>query len=309
MGKSNQFYSKVLLFGEYSIISGSKGVTIPYSSFSGELQFQKAVSNNIYKDNELYAFYQYLAKLDDNKDLIFDFDLTSFKFDISQGIYFNSTIPQGYGVGSSGALCSALFQKYGKLKVNTEEKKNYILVLKKIFAQMESHFHGESSGIDPLISYLNGPILMNGTNDLEMISLPKYESGNGAIFILDTGRARRTEPLVNLYLEKLSTKDFSDKCNKEFIPITNRCVEHFLDGNMKDLMASFGNLSRFQFENLRAMVPNLFVDIWKYGMESGDYFLKFCGAGGGGFLLGITKDFKNTEIILNEYALMPIIRF
>ena len=36
-------------------------------------------------------------------------------------IIFDSNIPQGYGVGSSGALVAAIFEKYSFIKYNPEE--------------------------------------------------------------------------------------------------------------------------------------------------------------------------------------------
>ena len=37
--KTDIFYGKVLLFGEYSILFNSKGLTIPYTHFTGQLSF------------------------------------------------------------------------------------------------------------------------------------------------------------------------------------------------------------------------------------------------------------------------------
>lgn len=36
---SRIFYAKILLFGEYSILCDSMGLTIPYTHFRGELSF------------------------------------------------------------------------------------------------------------------------------------------------------------------------------------------------------------------------------------------------------------------------------
>jgi len=74
---------------------------------------------------------------------------------------------------------------------------------------MESHFHGSSSGVDPLISYLNSPLLIKNKNDVELISIPKFKKGSGGIFLLNTKRSRKTEPLVNLFLENRVMKVIS----------------------------------------------------------------------------------------------------
>lgn len=94
-----KFYSKVLLFGEYSVIQHSMGLCIPYTLFDGKLTFRR--DNTAVIDPELKAFSLFIKQLIDNNQLTYQFDITSFEFDISQGLYFDSTIPQGYGVGSS----------------------------------------------------------------------------------------------------------------------------------------------------------------------------------------------------------------
>ncbi|MDO9182138.1 MAG: mevalonate kinase, partial [Bacteriovorax sp.] len=196
MRPDKKFYSKIILFGEYSVIQNSMALLIPYSLFEGKLTFRR--DNTTVIDSELKAFSLYLKQLIDSGQLNFQFDQTSFEFDISQGLYFDSTIPQGYGVGSSGALVAAIFDRYEQESHSNLDIKR----LKTIFAQMESHFHGASSGVDPLISYLNSPILIKNKNEVGPVSIPKFKKGKSGIFLLNTKRSRKTEPLVNLFLEK-----------------------------------------------------------------------------------------------------------
>lgn len=298
MLNSKSFSAKILLFGEYSVIRKSNALAIPYSLFDGQLLFPKEKSRA--PDPELQAFSKYVKRLIEKDELGFDFDDRSFSFDISGGLLFDSSIPQGFGVGSSGALCAAVFDQYAKIPA---DKRRDVYFIKECLSKLESHFHGSSSGIDPLISYLNSPILIKGSHSFETVKIPEYKNGEGSLFLINTGRARRTEPLVNLFLEKCSSKDFTYLCDKVLAPITNRCIESFLTSNISSLFDQMRDLSIFQFEHFRPMIPNLFQDFWEEGIKSDKYYLKLCGAGGGGFILGITKDinsladeFKNTEI-------------
>lgn len=300
---SKSFFSKILLFGEYSVIRNSMALSIPYPLFEGKLTFRKDQSMNI--DSELRAFSQYLHKLIQEQKNIFQFDISSFEFDLAQGLYFDSTIPQGFGAGSSGALVAAIFDRYGQEEVSLLD----IRKLKQIFSQMESHFHGSSSGVDPLISYLNNPILIKNKNELGPVYLPKLNKGPGAIFLLNTRRSRKTEPLVNLFLEKCSNQHFADLCDHKLIPITNSCINNFLEGNLIELEKNFKALSHFQFEHFLPMIPKLFQDLWKKGLDSDQYYLKLCGAGGGGFLMGITRDFSKTRNLLDQYEIRPLMQF
>ena len=102
------FYAKILLFGEYGIIEDSQGLTLPYSFYKGTLKFSNLDSDFERKSNlslEKYAHYLLALELPSEYTL----DVQSLKKDISKGLFFDSNIPQGYGVGSSGALVASIF--------------------------------------------------------------------------------------------------------------------------------------------------------------------------------------------------------
>src|SRR5690606_22873693 len=160
--ENRAFYSKVLLFGEYSVIQHSMALCIPYPLFEGKLRFPREKNKNV--DAELKAFCQYLKKMPKSGGI----DTKSFEFDLGQGLFFHSTIPQGFGVGSSGALVAAVYDRYAKEKLPLNELSG----LKDLFAAMESHFHGSSSGVDPLISYLGRSLLIHGKKDYRAVEVP-----------------------------------------------------------------------------------------------------------------------------------------
>lgn len=295
------FNSKVLLFGEYSIIKESMALSIPYDVFGGSLDFKSDKSI----DPELRDLSKYLKKLDSRNELGFNFGMDAFEFDVGRGLYFDSSIPQGYGLGSSGALVAAIYSRYAKLD-NGEQQS--ISDLKKSFSLMESHFHGSSSGVDPLVSFINAPMLINGPEPVAQVSIPEYSVGEGAIFLLNTGRPRRTEPLVNLFLEKCNGAEFSKLCDDVLLPITNGCITSFLEGNESSLFEFFRQLSDFQSRHFTPMIPKLYQDLWKRGLDEGLFYLKLCGAGGGGFILGMTKDYEQTARVLGHYEIRPLLK-
>lgn len=302
MKESRSFVSKVLLFGEYSVIKQSHALAIPYPLFEGKLKFKR--SKTIVIESELKAFAQYLKKIQQTQDLR-GFDLSSFEFDIGQGLFFDSSIPQGFGVGSSGALCAALVDRY----TNIEDDVEQIDELKKFFSLIESHFHGASSGFDPLVSFLQRPILIGDQQKLSTVELPNYKEGKGCLFLLNTGRARRTEPLVNLFLEKCKSEEFNHLCQTHLLPITNHCISSFLNKDIPKLFETFNQLSEFQFQQMKEMIPTIFQDIWQTGLEGHQFYLKLCGAGGGGFLLGMTRDFESARKVLEGQEIRPLFYF
>ena len=184
--KGPLFYSKILLFGEYGIIKDSKGLSIPYNFYNGALKLSDNDTEEAKKSNtNLRKFAAYLEALQENNPELVKFDIEDLKADISSGMYFDSSIPQGYGVGSSGALVAAIYDKYAHDKITVLENltRDKLLKLKKIFGEMESFFHGKSSGLDPLNSYLSIPILINSKENIEPAGIPSQtENGTGAVF-------------------------------------------------------------------------------------------------------------------------------
>jgi len=302
------FCSKILLFGEYSIIKESMALSLPYPLFEGTLCFRGGgETRQIQIDPELKAFAQYLKNLKVKELLDNYLDVSSFEFDVEQGLYFNSTIPQGFGVGSSGALCAAIYQRYGNQVIDLSTQEG-IINLKEHFSLLESHFHGKSSGVDPLISYMRMPIIIKNKSTIGPVNINNaVKNDKGGLFLLNTGRPRRTEPLVNLFLEKCKSSTFNQLCDNVLLPITNGCIDSFLKGNFESLYEFFRELSDFQYRHFAPMIPKLFMDIWKDGLKSEDYYLKLCGAGGGGFILGMTKDFHNIQERLSQYQIRPLI--
>ena len=304
------FYSKILLFGEYGIIKNSKGLSIPYNFYKGGLKLGDLRIEIVKESNENLSIYRdYLLKID-NSIVLFDFN--KMNDDLSKGMYFDSTIPQGYGIGSSGALVAAFYDRYAENKITVLENlnKDKIIILKNIFSKMESHFHGKSSGLDPLNSYLSLPILIRSKNQIETTGIPFQSStGKGTVFLLDSGKSSETAPMVDIFFNSMKNKNYSKIIREDFIRITDSCVDNFLEGNFKSLFLDIRNLSKVVLDNFKPMIPKNFHNIWAKGIESNDYFLKLCGSGGGGYILGFSEDFKKAKSALKDYKLEVVYNF
>src|SRR5690606_11390485 len=118
-----------------------------YNSYKGSLKFNHKSKGKV-SNESIDRFAEYLEET-----FAEEFDMESLNADIARGMHFDSTIPQGYGVGSSGALVAAIYERYATNKIDISEgiSKESISKLKETFSKMESFFHGKSSGIDPLI--------------------------------------------------------------------------------------------------------------------------------------------------------------
>ena len=308
--KAPLFYSKILLFGEYGIIKNSKGLSIPYNSFKGGLKIGDINSKIVNQSNRsLQIFRDFLSNIDSS---IVVFDLKKMNKDLSNGMYFDSTIPQGYGVGSSGALVAAFYDRYAINKFTVLENltRDKILQLKSIFSSMESFFHGKSSGLDPLNSYLSLPILIHSKDQIETTGIPLQSSnGKGAVFLIDSGESSETAPMVDIFFKSMKNTNYSRVIREDFIRITDSCVDNFLAGDFKSLFFDIKNLSKVVLENFKPMIPQNFHKIWAKGIESNDYFLKLCGSGGGGYILGFSQDFEKAKSALKGYKLQVVYNF
>lgn len=307
--KGPLFYAKILLFGEYGIIKDSKGLAIPYNSYKGALKSVSNLTGEAKKSNEnLRRFYEYLSDLDTE---IVSFDLDSFKSDIDSGMYFDSSIPQGYGVGSSGALVASVYDQYANDKITVLENltRDKLLTLKEIFSLMESFFHRKSSGLDPLNSYLSLPILINSKTNIEPAGIPSQKEGKGAVFLLDSEQTGETEPMVSIFMNKMKNEGFRKMLNEEFVSYTDACIEDFLHGNVKSLFGNVKNLSKVVLANFKPMIPSSFHKVWENGIQTNDYYLKLCGSGGGGYILGFTEDYEKAKQSLKDYKLELVYRF
>ena len=311
--KGPLFYSKILLFGEYGIIRDSKGLSIPYNFYNGALKKDQNTSEDALKSNQnLNRFGAYLENLQNEQPDLVTFDLATLKSDVAQGMYFDSSIPQGYGVGSSGALVAAIYDKYAQDKITVLENltREKLLQLKNIFSQIESFFHGKSSGLDPLNSYLSIPILINSKDNIEATGIPTQSfDGKGAVFLLDSGIIGETAPMVNIFMENLKDKGFRAMLKNQFVKHTDACVENFLGGDIKSLFTNTKKLSKVVLNHFKPMIPEQFHGIWQKGIDTNDYYLKLCGSGGGGYILGFTQDLEKAKASLKDYKLEVVYQF
>ena len=308
--KGPLFYSKILLFGEYGIIKDSKGLSIPYSFYNGALKMDDNNTVDALKSNQnLKAFVSHLMQIDTE---VVAFDFEKLQADVESGMHFDSSIPQGYGVGSSGALVAAIYDKYAQNKITVLENltREKLLKLKLIFSEMESFFHGKSSGLDPLNSYLSIPILINSKDNIEATGIPSQKNeGKGAVFLLDSGITGETAPMVSIFMENMKQEGFRTMLKDHFIKHTDACGDDFLNGDIKSLFKNTKQLSKVVLNHFKPMIPNQFHELWKNGIETNEYYLKLCGSGGGGYILGFTENIEKAKNSLKDYKLEVVYNF
>jgi mevalonate kinase len=293
-----EYRGKILLFGEHIVVQGAQALAQPLLAFRGRWAFSLATALPTYS---LQDWLPYLYDLQSTAALGVRLDLVRFERDLREGLWFDSNIPLGYGAGSSGALCAALYDTYA---LNPPDKTDSRLfpAIKADLGKIESYFHGASSGADPLVSYLDQPLLFDGGQAIRPVSLPMPDP-RYTLFLLDTGHARKTGPLVQQFQAKMREPHFRDRVVAELIPATEEAIQCYIQGSWEALFEVWTLISHFQYRFMSEWILPGWQRAWLDSLAGPQQRLKICGAGGGGFILGITCDWSFTLAAFGEKAI------
>jgi len=299
MGMNRSYPAKLILFGEYTVINKSEAMAIPFRLFKGKWEFELENFAAAIKSREkLVEIHSYLDVNNFN-----NLDLHTFKTDISNGIWFSSNIPFGYGSGSSGALCAAIYDRYAI------DKTSDLILLREYLGRIESFFHGTSSGTDPLVSYLDKPIKISEDQSISILpELKDDKNPKTFVLVIDCGFSRESDKLVKHYLENCTDPLFMSELVEPIKKQVKICIKSILNRNT-ELIHSTKIISELQLRYMKNMIPNKIQTLWEEGVKSKKFSLKLCGAGGGGFMLAFCYDkdtlAKNFEGF-NTYKLISL---
>jgi mevalonate kinase len=227
-------------------------------------------------DERLQNWLSWLEKQDAEHELPWPIGLAGFRSFVEAGLRFQSEIPPGYGLGSSGALVAAFVDRWSKVIPESLDKRRHGLGL------LESYFHGNSSGLDPLVSLQKEAIHL--LPDGGVIESPNITVPDG-FFLVDTGLPRKTSPLVQQFRAKIEQSDYRNVLQQDLMPRVSQAITAIIGGgDTSDLKLAYQAISSFQATHFKEMIPAIVQDHW----SGQDYDLKLCGAGGGGFFLGFS---------------------
>ena len=285
------FSAKILLFGEYALLHNSMGLALPYPKYSGKLVVPAVGSISVPSQMQSNSIIKKLAiEISHHEALGSNEKTSNLLEDALLGMYFDSTIPTSYGVGSSGALVAAIYDRYYYPTPTVQITDNQKLTqIKHDLAQLESFFHGKSSGTDPLVSYLNTPLILNSPNNHFKFQLPSSLK----VFLIDTGKKSLTKDFVQLFDDKL---DKNPQLLKTLIKKNNDSINTILEDNPNcfDVINDFCD---FEYEFLSEMFYYTNTLSKLREKHKLNLAIKLCGSGGGGFLLGFAKNeaYKDIE--------------
>ncbi|MBO7082268.1 MAG: hypothetical protein J6W30_00275 [Bacteroidales bacterium] len=288
------FHSKTILFGEYSMIFDSTALMVPMTKFSAHLRFASHMlaQGSAASNASIQRFADYLQDQPDLKDVI---DLQMLNYDLYNGLFLDSDVPSGYGLGSSGTLVAAIYDSYAKQKTDD------LLQLKTLFGKMESCFHGSSSGIDPLQCYLGKPFRI--TPQAVTLLPDDFIPADIHVFLVDTGIKSNTKPLVQHFRKKCEDPKFLNDFKTTYVPCVSACIDNLIEGKTEAFFSSLRQLTDGQLRFLRPMITDNTIDLF---LEKPDFHfgVKISGSGGGGYVLGFTDDVEQTKQFLEGYDLI-----
>jgi mevalonate kinase len=260
---SRIFSSKILLFGEYLVLQGGHSLSFPFKSFTLKRSLDYFPKNKYF----FQKIVEYIAQNERLRNRI----TPAFEEQVNKGLHFESNIPVGYGLGSSGALVAAIYEDF------FIDKSIDIAELKTDLAELESFFHTKSSGIDPLTSYLDKGILSSQDkievlNDLEL----------GKFTLYDSGKKRSAKDAIHHFNELKQDNHFNIDLAR-LTEISNKMISKYLLS--EDIQSEMFDYSQQQFITFKDFIPENVAQEWQKGLNTGEFYMKLCGAGMGGMYL------------------------
>ena len=290
----DRYYSKVILFGEYSMIFDATALMIPLKRFSAQWQFPQSRNKaaSLPSNQSLKRFCQYLSE---NEELSNLFDFQTLRKDLEEGLFLASNVPSSYGLGSSGTLVAAVYDRYAI------QKSDDYLQLKTLFGKMESHFHGSSSGIDPLQCYLGQPFKIT-PEGVELLT-DDFLKKDIHICLIDTKIKSNTKPLVEHFKAQREDPEFLNRFQSEYVPSVTSCINSMIEGDKELFFKSLNQLTKGQLQFLRPMITDNTLDLFTTDFDF-NFGVKISGSGGGGYVLGFTDNMEKATDLLKDFEVI-----
>jgi len=305
MNLEKKYYAKLMLAGEYGVISGSEALTVPLKIFSAKLTSttEKRSPGNeeiTASVNSIRNLVTYINALPRNSFYATP-DTEAIEGLLKKGYYIESDIPEGYGIGSSGAVSALIYDQFFSSgeKLSMQQQKRDL-------ATLESCFHGKSSGVDAMTCYTGQALHFMPGDTIRQVETDSLDPGQGyRFFLVDSGAVFDTGPLVGHYLHQLNDPEFSKIIHEDYFPLISKFIQAVTGSPGTDPALIFRAISDLQWNHFRKMIPEQMEDAWINGQVSNAYYLKLNGSGGG-FMLGIAHgdSTETVEQMLSDFKVI-----
>jgi len=288
------------VLGEHTVLFGSQAYAVPLHTFEAEL---------VSKEDALATEVDFKAWYRDaqNRRVAQRLDLSRWMLE-SPHLAVRSNIPQGMGLGSSGALTALVYERYRIDKVTSSLRE-----IQTDLAELESFFHGKSSGLDPYVSFMQKAVVRGEDGSLSLpvydTCMPHFCEGDGWCLI-DSGQQRRGSDAIRAVQSRADDEKWNVEALQPMIALVNELVAGLNTTNSSithsSLSAKLMELSALQFQHLDFLIPAPIAKLWQVLAKAEQGYLKLCGAGGGGYFLCYApqvEDLRSTLLSLNAEVL------
>lgn len=248
----SSFPSKLILFGEHSVVHGYHSILIPLSItlwVGAEAPKDEKIIELINDDNgEVFEFKFDVDSLTLEREELSRLNYTKYVFAIAKEclkkrnidmrgckLVLKSLIPRG-GFGGSASFTAGIVDVVLKYH-NVELSKSELLEL---VIQGENFQHGNSSGADPTVIVHNKPIIYSKSEGKRFIDFPSNIISilNQNLFVIQTGR------------DGLATKDLVDLVAKFKEQNSEQCKLIFdsIEQNIADFLSEIGEIDLPKFK-------------------------------------------------------------
>ena len=285
-------HAKIILMGEHSVVYNQPSIALPIKNITAsaalfdanedQFIYSKIFTGSINSEKipEQILPFKKLIK-DILKDLINN-ENYPFKLKI------NSDIPIERGMGSSAAISSTIVKEFYH---HFNKKLNKKTLLEKINF-LEKLIHGNSSGIDSIITNYNKPIIYVKNKKIQSISF----NLNAFLIIADSGIHGRTKDAVK-DVQQLLIQDYN--ATKTKILNLGILTKKTIDALKYKNIILLGNLMNDAQKILKDLsVSSKELDnLIKIAQESGSLGSKLTGGGRGGCIISLSNNINTANYI------------
>ncbi len=283
--------AKLLLFGEHTVLHGGEALAVPLQKFGAAWAAASEAQprNLLFSDWVTYASngpHEPAGPAGRAREWL---DVDRWRSEVPD-LAVASDIPKSYGLGSSGALTAMIYERYA----SADRSAVALSLLRARLAWLEGYFHGRSSGLDPLVCYLRQAVRIHvdaSISRVEAFDLPIADAGEW--FLLNSRQPKAGKAAIARFGESCKEDGFRQNYLAPARELTAELIAMAL-GELAAAVRPFSGrvkrLSTLQLEHLDWLIPTHIRTTWQTWLERDLAYLKLCGAGGGGFFLGLAID-------------------
>lgn len=275
--RQKSYPSKVLLFGEYTVLFGGQALAIPYPKYFGQW-----IAKQEQTTYDISPFFDYLRQINVELHAPLDFGTL---VQLEKRYSYVSNIPPGIGLGSSAALSASVYDLCSTpAEYSLREKKQDL-------ALIESYFHGKSSGFDALVSFEKKSLIQDKQGLTRLDNLPPSPLD---IYLVFTNSTRDSHRLIEQFQNKCTNLLFKKRMEL-LADLSSKMIDKFITGNPS--LNILEKISELQFDALEFLISPEIRESWKNSLDDPNVYMKICGAGGGGCYLLFTRHDQTLEIL------------